>query len=461
MEIDPSDIRKGAEVEASIESLAFGGKAVARPGGFVVFVEGALPGERVLLRVTRRKGRYAEGVVLKILQPSPQRVTPRCPLFGDCGGCRLQQFAYEGQLEQKERQVADALGHIAGQSGFRLHPIAPSPDQWRYRNKMEFSFGLTPAGSIAVGLHRAGEWSRILDIPDCFIAPEVLNRAVAFARAELNRLAASGEALISVYDQRIHRGFLRHLVLRHSTSSGQFVAALLTNEKKWPGARAFGEALLAANPACRGFVWGTTRALNDVARPERICLELGEPWIEERLGRLSYRVSAFSFFQTNTRGAEVLYARVREAAELGGTERVLDAYCGTGSIGLFVADTAASVTGIEIVEEAVRDARENAAANGIGNCEFRCGDMRDELERLAAEGAAPFDRVILDPPRGGMDKKALRLLIGLRAPLVVYVSCNPATLARDAPRRSRTLATTPRTRGRLICSPTRPTSKPW
>jgi 23S rRNA (uracil1939-C5)-methyltransferase len=429
------NLRRGAMVETRIEGLALGGRGIARVGGgMVLFVAHALPGDVVRARVTRRKPQYAEAEAIEILEPSPARRTPPCPLFGQCGGCKWQDLPYAEQLVWKERHVAEALRHIGRQQHLRIRPIIPSPSEWHYRNKMEYSFGAEADGSLSIGLHRSGDWRRVLDVPECLIAPPVFSEITGWARDELNRQRAGDPSLVP-YDPVSHRGLLRHLVLRHSTHSGAVLCALLTNAPPWDAAEAFGRGLLERFPQCRGFLYGTTTALNDVARPEKVVFQLGEGAVEERVGQRTYRLSTFSFFQTNTAGAAVLYDVVRMFADLSGAERLLDAYCGTGTIGLHLSDQCASVTGIESVPEAVRDAQENAHANGARNCTFYCGDMGAVLGRLVAEHGAQtpfFDRVVVDPPRGGMDKKALRLLIGLRAPLVVYVSCNPATLARDA-----------------------------
>jgi 23S rRNA (uracil1939-C5)-methyltransferase len=235
------------------------------------------------------------------------------------------------------------------------------------------------------------------------------------------------------YVQARHTGFLRHLVLRYSATRQEFLLAILTASGEWKGVEKFASDLMQTFPACRGFQWGITDSLSDVARMETLKFSAGESAVEEELGDLRFRVSMFSFFQTNTAGAKILYDVIRDLAQLSGTETVLDAYCGTGSIGLYLARQAASVVGIELVPEAVWDARHNAELNNITNCTFLAGEMRDVLPRVPSlTGHTRFDCVVVDPPRGGMDKKSLRLIMGIEAPKLIYVSCNPATLARDA-----------------------------
>jgi 23S rRNA (uracil1939-C5)-methyltransferase len=429
-----TDIKKGATVELGIEGVAFGGRGISREAGIVVFVEGAIPGDRVLARITRRKPQYAEADTVEVIQASPQRQAAPCPVFGACGGCKWQHFEYAGQLAAKQEHVADALRHIAKTHDFELRPIIASPSQWNYRNKMEFSFGEDEdTGRIITGFHRSGDYRRIVQTgPVCLIQPPGMTDVMTWVEDRLNREAAAEGPEFRVYRQQAHSGFLRHLVVRYSHTTGHFLIAILTATGKWKGVEAFARDLMAAFPNCRGFQWGTTDSLSDVARMEKQMYQAGSNTIEETLGEFKFRVSTFSFFQTNTPGASLLYDVTREFAELTGREMVLDAYCGTGTIGIYLSRMAAQVVGIELVTEAVWDARHNAKVNKAENCTFLAGEMREVLPNVPSMIGRPFDRVVVDPPRGGMDKKSLRLLLGIRAPVLVYVSCNPATLARDA-----------------------------
>ncbi|MBX7243924.1 MAG: 23S rRNA (uracil(1939)-C(5))-methyltransferase RlmD [Candidatus Sumerlaeaceae bacterium] len=426
----PPGPRKGARFTATIEDLAFGGKGIARIEGLVIFMERVVPGDVVSAVVTRRKPQYAEAKVLEVITPSPRRQTPPCPVFGTCGGCKWQNLPYEEQLAVKQQHVAEALRHIGRLQEYTMHSIIPSPDPWNYRNKMEFSFGLGDTGRIEIGLHKAGDFRRVVEVDKCLIQPTVFDEIVAWFSNKLNEFADQ----VPPYNPVRHTGFLRHLLLRHSQTTGEFLVALLTASGDLPDAEDLADAFMTEFPKCRGFIWGTNDGLSDVARMEKLMLQRGPNTITETLGQRTFRISTFSFFQTNTRGGERLYDTVKRFAGLTGTETVLDAYCGTGSIGIYLADGAAKVVGIELVADAVEDARHNAEGNGVTNCEFHTGDMHDVLDHLQANGAlaSPFDVVIVDPPRGGMDKKALRDLINLRAPRLIYVSCNPTTLARDS-----------------------------
>lgn len=424
--------QKGSIVEVEIGNLAFGGRGIAKTGGMVVFIDKALPGDIVKARVTKRKPQYAEAEMIEIVRPSPKRETPRCAIFGRCGGCTWQNFDYEEQIRYKQQHVEEALRHIAGQNQLTVRPIIGSPEPWSYRNKMEYSFGIGADRNITIGFHRTGDYRHIEQVHRCEIQPEPLNDLLSWLTAELNSEAQREGAHFVPYDQVRHTGFLRHLVLRYSATNGEFLAAILTAPDKWRGAEDVARRLFERFPQCRGFIWGTNAGLSDVARVEKLCLQTGTGWIEEQLGDKRFRVSTFSFFQTNTPGAKLLYDAVKEFCELTGRETVLDAYCGTGTIGIYLSGLAEKVVGIELVREAVWDARFNAQLNGASNCTFLAGEMRDVLQTLPQTLGARFDRVVIDPPRGGMDKKSLRLLIGIGAPLLVYVSCNPATLARDA-----------------------------
>lgn len=430
-----TELKKGSPATLRIQNVAFGGKGIAKPDGMVVFVEGALPGDLVEARITKKKSQFAEAVTEKILEPSEWRIDPRCSVFGICGGCKWQNYEYSQQLIAKQDHVADALKHIAKLHKFEMRPILPSPNLWNYRNKMEFSFGTdAETGKIIIGFHKSGDFRTIISAGDvCQIQPPGLAEVMAWITERINIEAEREGEHFRAYRQANHTGFLRHLVLRYSHTTGEFLIAILSATGVWKGIEKFGTDLREKFPACRGFQWGTTDSLGDVARMEKQKLQLGDTYIYERLRDKEFRVSTFSFFQTNTPGAEVLYDVVREFAELTGKETVLDAYCGTGTIGIYVSDQAKQVVGIEIIKDAVWDARYNAQANNAKNCTFLAGEMREVLPTVPfASGLNTFDVVIVDPPRGGMDKKSLRQIIAIGAPVIVYVSCNPATLARDS-----------------------------
>lgn len=421
-----SGFKKQSVHTLDIESLAYGGAGVAKPEGFVVFVPGAVPGDRVRARIIRKKKNHAEARIEAVERPSPDRIDAPCPIFDTCGGCSWQNLSYEDQLTWKQRQVEDTLRHLGGLTELpELRRILPSPQIWNYRNKMEFSFGEGPANETILGFHLPGRYDRIFEVPACLIHPRpfdtLLHELTAFVR----------EHKLEAHDQRQHRGLLRHAIMRHSRLTDSVVLVLVTYKGELPDPAGLTRRLREACPQLQGFTWGINPGLADVATVETVKYEWGNLKLEEELNGLSFGISPLSFFQTNPTAAEVLYRSAVEMADLGPGDRVLDAYCGTGSIALHCARQAGSVVGVEISLDAIRDARINARKNDIENATFISAPMRDGLKLAGEAAGGTFTRVIIDPPRGGMDKRSLAGLIDLRAPVFVYVSCNPATLSRD------------------------------
>jgi 23S rRNA (uracil1939-C5)-methyltransferase len=406
---------RGDELELTIDSLAFGGNGVARHDGYVVFVVGAVPGDRVRARVTRPKRDYAEAITVEILEPSAERISATAPH----PGVPWQVLPYERQLEIKQQQVEEALRRIGKLDGFAIEPIVPALEQWRYRNKLEYSFGTEPDGELVFGFHAPGHWERIVAIDDCLIASE---RSNAASRQVLEWCRS--RALIA-YDRRTHEGFLRNLVVREGRRSGQIQVRLVT----MPGALdADG---LAEAVDCDGLLWtqfdgvGETTALGDTE------LVAGSDYLDEQLSGLRYRISPHAFFQTNTEMAERLYALAAEYAALRGFERVYDLYCGIGTIALMLAPRASELWGLELIEPAVADAISNARLNEVDNARFFAGDVRVALRELVAKAGTP-DVVVVDPPRAGLSTKVVRRIVDASPRRVVYVSCNPTTLAPNA-----------------------------
>jgi 23S rRNA (uracil1939-C5)-methyltransferase len=414
-------VRKGEELELHVDSLAYGGSGVSRLDGFVVFVRGGVPGDDVRARVTKVKRGFAEGVVTEVVRPSSTRVDAPCPHFGVCGGCRFQDLAYDVQVVEKERQVRDALVRIGRFDDPPLEPIVPAASQYGYRNKLEYSFTSTPEG-VDLGFHRAGRWDEVIGIDVCLLTTDVGN-AIRLAVRDWAR-----EEELEPYDQEAGTGYLRHLVVREGRNTGQALVVLVTA----PGERfeaGYLVDVLRRIPEVRSIHW----AINDTpAEQTNLPTKLlwGEDAIEEEILGLRFRVRPSAFLQTNTEMAERLYELAREYAALTGTENVYDLYCGTGTIGLALAGRAASVWGLEISEEAVACAIENAELNGIPNASFFAGNVGQTVEELREEAGEP-DVVIVDPPRAGLAGKALRRTGALGAARIVYVSCNPTTLASD------------------------------
>jgi 23S rRNA (uracil1939-C5)-methyltransferase len=415
-------VTKDQELELDIESLAYGGNGVARLDGFVVFVRRGLPGDRVRARVTKVKRSHAEALATEVVTPGPQRVDAPCRHYPACGGCRFQDLEYGAQLAQKQSQVRDAFQRIAGIAEPPLEEILPcEPEIFHYRNKLEYSFTQTPSGP-ALGFHKAGRWDEVLDIERCWLTTDLGNDL-----RDAVRDWAREEGL-DAYSQADGTGYLRHLVVREGRNTGQALVQLVTA----PGERferGYFVDVVRRFPQVRSVHW----AVNDTpAEVTNLPTQLlwGEQWIEEELGGLRFRVRPNAFLQTNTAMAERLYALARDAARLTGGETVWDLYCGIGTIGLSLAGDALTVWGIDVSEESVACALENAELNGIANAAFFAGNVGQVVEELL-ERSGPPDVVVVDPPRAGLAGKALRRLGAIGAPRLVYVSCNPTTLAGD------------------------------
>ncbi len=409
------------EVELQVDSLAYGGNGVARLNGFVVFVRRGLPGDRVRARVTKVKRGFAEALATEVLEPSSHRVEAPCTHYPACGGCRFQDLDYAVQAQAKEDQVRDALTRIGGLTDPPLEPILPAASPFFYRNKMEYSFTQTPDGP-ALGLHKAGRWDEVLEIEKCWLTTDLGN-----AIRNSVRDWAREEGLVA-YDQAEHTGYLRHLVLREGRNTGQVLVLLVTA----PGEkfeRGYLVEVLTRFPEVRSIHWAVNDQPSEVTNLPSTVL-WGEDAIEEELLGLRFRIRPNAFLQTNTEMAEKLYELAIEYAALTGTETVYDLYCGTGTIGIAMARNALSVWGVEISEEAVACALENLELNSIGNAAFFAGNVGQSIEELL-ERAGPPDVVVVDPPRAGLAGKALKRTGELGAPRLVYVSCNPTTLASD------------------------------
>ena len=408
-EIAAARPRRGEQLELEVESLAFGGRGVARAEGYVVFVSSALPGDRVLAEVTKAKRRFAEARAVELLRPAPDRVPDRCVHEGEpCPGAPWQGLPYERQLSNKSEQVAEALRRIGGLREFELEEIEPAIEQWRYRNKLEYTFG-EHDGEVVLGYHARGRWDVVVGVEDCQLASERGNEARNRIR-DWARLEA-----IPAYDRRAREGVLRNLVAREGWRTGQIQTRLVTLPAGFPKPPVDLHTVIEGDS-------GGTEGPTGVLGAERL---------REELAGLRLEISHDAFFQTNTEMAERLYAVAAEYARLSGSERVFDLYCGIGTIGLSIAGRAGEVWGLELVPDAIADASRNAEANGISNATFVAGSARTGVRPLLERAGKP-DVVILDPPRAGLSQKIVRRVIECDARRIVYVSCNPTTLAPNA-----------------------------
>ncbi|WP_022668712.1 23S rRNA (uracil(1939)-C(5))-methyltransferase RlmD [Desulfospira joergensenii] len=426
-------IKKRKTYELDIIDLAFGGKGLAKPEGFPVFVDRTLPGDKVFVKVVKKKKSWAEAKLIKILEPSRLRGDARCAYCNFCGGCRWQELDYDQQLAYKKRHVEESLAHIGKLKQVRVLDVIPSDPIFGYRNKMEFSCSqkrwLMPdeledesiKKDLGIGLHVPGTFDKVIDIENCSIMPEKGNEILAAVREFVK---ASG---LPAYHLRSHEGFWRFVMLRHSVAFDRWMVNIVTREKNPGILKALGEHLSEKFSEIESIVNNIIDTKSGVSTGQEEILIHGRDHIREKLKGHEFRISANSFFQTNTRACENLYAKVEEYADLKGDELVLDLYSGTGTIPIWLSGRAKKVIGIEIVASAVIDARKNAELNGILNCEFLEGDIKNVLPSL---GRTP-DVMIIDPPRVGMHKDVVAQVLGIHPERIVYVSCNPATLARD------------------------------
>jgi len=416
----PARPSRGDELDLRIDSLANGGAGVARLDGYVVFVRDAIPGDRVRAVVTKRKRAYAEARTVEVVEPSPERI----PAIADHPGAPWQVLPYERQLEVKAEQVADALHRIGRLEGFALEPIVPAVEQWRYRNKLEYSFGTGDDGTLVCGFHAPGSWERIVAVDDCLLASE---RGNAAREAALAWCRAQG---IPAYDRRTQEGVLRNLVVREGRRTGELQVRLVTSPADLD-LDGFAEAVGASS-----VMWTRAAGVGETTAGGESEVLHGTEAIDEELtlagADLRFRLSAEAFFQTNTEMAEVLYGTAVEFAALQGWERVYDLFCGIGTIGLALAPRAGEVWGLEIVEEAIADAIANARRNDLAaKTRFFAGDVRLALRELSERAGRP-DVLVVDPPRAGLSAKIVRRIIETAPKRIVYVSCNPTTLAPNA-----------------------------
>ena len=409
----PPRPRRGDELELRIDSLAQGGRGVARTeSGFVLFVAGGLPGDVVRARVGKAKKSHAEATVVELIETAPERIPDTC-LHGEepCPGSPWQGLPYELQLEHKAEQVREALERLGGFEGVRPEQIVPAVEQWRYRNKAEYSFGpdREAEAGLALGFHARGRWDRVVDVDDCKLASERNNAA----RNEIRAWAR--EHVVPAYDRVSGVGVARNLVVREGRRTGQIHTRLVTGPGSIPKPPTDLHTVVDQDS-------GGTEGPTGV---------IGEERLREKLCGLEFDVSATAFLQTNTETAELLYGLAREYAGLGGGERLYDLFCGVGTIGLSMAAGAGEVWGLEIVADAIADAEYNAELNGIDNARFRAADARLGIRPLIEEAGRP-DVVVIDPPRAGLSAKIVRRVLECEAKRIVYVSCNPTTLAPNA-----------------------------
>lgn len=415
-------VEKNQTYTMSITDIGTNGEGIGRIDGYTVFVEGALPEEVIKVLIVKTKKHFGYGKLLEILEPSPHRVTPACPVAAKCGGCQLQHLSYEGQLAFKTKKVKDHLERIGGFSGISVGYAKGMEEPWRYRNKAQFPVG-GKTGEPEIGFY-AKRSHRIIDTPVCMLQNEVNDRIVKIIRAFL------AEYEIPLYDETIHRGLVRHILTRMGRCTGEIMVCLVVNGRKLPHCDVLVERLREIE-GMTSIVLNVNTDQTNVILGTEVHVLWGKETIRDYIGDVQFEISPLSFYQVNPLQTQVLYQTALDFAELEGNETVLDLYCGIGTISLFFAQKAKHVFGVEIVPEAIADAKRNAALNGMNNADFAVGAAEDVIPRLYEEKGITADVVVVDPPRKGCDSVLLDTIAAISPKKVVYVSCDSATLARD------------------------------
>jgi 23S rRNA (uracil1939-C5)-methyltransferase len=430
-------VQKNEEVMADIIGLGHQGEGVGRANGFTLFIQGALPGEKVRAKVLKLKKQYGYAKLLEIVEASPSRTEPPCSIYSQCGGCQLQHLDYEEQLRWKRQMVVDNLERIGkltvardanaesdnGQAeGFRVLPTLGMQDPWRYRNKAQVPFGEEEGGLIG-GFYTQNS-HRIIDMDTCLIQHEQSDTII-------RRIKEMGRELgITAYNESQHSGLLRHVVTKIGFHSGQIMVVLITNGRKIPRVEEWISGIRESIPEVVSIIHNVNKAKTNVIFGDETKVLWGQEEIVDSIGDIQFAISARSFYQVNPVQTELLYRKALDYAELTGEETVIDAYCGIGTISLFLAQKAKQVYGVEIVPEAIEDAKKNAKLNQINNVEFAVGKAEEIIPAWKKEGKIA-DVIVVDPPRKGCDEALLDTIIAMKPKRVVYVSCNPSTLARD------------------------------
>ncbi|GIP52909.1 23S rRNA (uracil(1939)-C(5))-methyltransferase RlmD [Paenibacillus vini] len=437
-------VAKNDEVVIDIIGMNHDGEGVGRAEGYTLFVQGALPGEKVRVKVLKTKKQYGYAKLLDVLEASPDRVAAPCPIYDRCGGCQLQHWSYAGQLAWKRQHVVDALErigklHVAGEPGpaagadedadaaergpgITVLPTLGMAEPWRYRNKAQVPVGVTD-GALVGGFYARGS-HRIVDMEMCLIQHEHNDEVVGRVKAIARQLG------VTAYDEETGRGLLRHVVVKKAFRTGEMMLVLVTNGRDIPHSDAWIGLIREQIPHVVSICQNVNTKQTNVIFGDETRVLWGRDVIYDYIGDVQFAISARSFYQVNPVQTEVLYGKTVEYAGLTGHETVIDAYCGIGTISLFLAQHADRVYGVEIVKEAIEDARANAELNGMKHVTFEVGASEDVIPRWKEQGIEA-DVIVVDPPRKGCDPRLLETILEMKPERVVYVSCNPSTLARD------------------------------
>ncbi len=417
-------VQKGQTFPLTIKRLGINGEGVGYFKRQVVFVPGALPDEEVVVEATNVQRNFAEGRIKRIRKKSPQRVNPPCPIYEQCGGCQLQHLSYEGQLDSKRDIVSQAFERHSSLKNVesKIKSTIGMEDPWRYRNKSQFQVGMDKQKVIA-GLYGINS-HRLIDIENC----PIQHRATNHVTKEMKRILQ--DLKIPVYDEKKRGGVVRTIVTRVGFETGEVQLVLITAQKDIPRKDLLIEEIKRCLPEVKSVVQNVNGQKTSLIFGDETFTLAGKPVIQETLGDISFELSARAFFQLNPQQTVKLYDEVKKAAALTGEEKIVDAYCGVGTIGLWLADDAKEIRGMDTIEESIVDARKNAKDHGFENATYVTGPAEQWLPKWVSEGWKP-DVIVVDPPRTGCDEKLLKAILQVKPKKVVYVSCNPSTLAKD------------------------------
>lgn len=415
-------VKKNDQLQVKIEDLTHEGAGVAKVDGYTLFIPKALPGETVDIKIVKTNKGYGFARLLEIKEASEHRSEPPCPIYHQCGGCQIQHLSYEAQLVSKQKQVKDVLERIGGLKDVTVHPTLGMENPWRYRNKAQVPVG-EEGGLVIAGFYQERS-HRIINMDECLIQHEDNDHIIRVVKAIANKHGIRG------YDEEKHRGTLRHVVARKGKRTNEVMVVLVTRGRELPNKKAIIDEIVAEVPHVKSIVQNINTKRTNVIFGDETTILWGDEYIHDYIGDIKFAISARSFYQVNPEQTKVLYDQALKYADLTGEETVIDAYCGIGTISLFLAQRAKHVYGVEIVPDAIADAKRNAKLNGITNVDFAVGEAEKVMPWWYAQGVRA-DVVVVDPPRKGCDEELLETILSMKPKRVVYVSCNPATLARD------------------------------
>ncbi|MCK6255429.1 23S rRNA (uracil(1939)-C(5))-methyltransferase RlmD [Fictibacillus sp. KIGAM418] len=416
-------VSKNEIIDVEFVDLTHDGAGVAKVDGFPLFVPNGLPGEKAKIKVVNVKKGYGFGRLMELTEESGQRVDPPCPIYKWCGGCQLQHLSYEGQLEFKRKQVEDVLQRIGKLENVPVLPTLGMGDEpWRYRNKAQVPVG-EREGQLITGFYQKRS-HEIVEMDSCIITGDTADEAIQAVKDILNKYG------ISPYEEKRHKGIIRHIIARYGKTTNELMIVLVTNGKDLLNRKKIVDDIVSTIPQIKSVVQNINTRRTNVIFGDETKVLWGSEYIYDYIGDIKFAISARSFYQINPEQTKVLYDQALKYADLTGDETVIDAYCGIGTISLFLAQKAKKVYGVEIVPEAIEDARRNAELNGLDNAEFAVGESEVVIPGLKEQGITP-DVIVVDPPRKGCDEALLQTIIEMKPKRVVYVSCNPSTLARD------------------------------